>query len=86
MFTWYSRNWYNVGAAIFVILALCMGFWGNGNLDRLTIILVYSFMALLCHQFEEYRLPGGGRAGRLQGAAGSPPGTALQKGLHRAHA
>lgn len=56
--TWYIRNWYNVGAVLFVVLGFWMTFWGRG-LDQLTVILVASLMALFAHQFEEYRLPGG---------------------------
>jgi len=59
MFAWYARNWYNVGAVLFAGLAFWMIFWGGASLDRLSVILVASLMALFCHQFEEYRLPGG---------------------------
>lgn len=37
-----------------------MGFWGAGTLSNIQTILMFSFMALLLHQFEEYVLPGGG--------------------------
>lgn len=59
MFTWYVRNWYNVGAVLFAGLAFWMVVWGGSRLDQLSVILVVSLMALFCHQFEEYRLPGG---------------------------
>jgi len=59
MFAWYRRNWYNLGAVLFAVLAFWMIFWGGASLDRLSVILVASLMALFCHQFEEYRLPGG---------------------------
>ena len=35
-----------------------MGFWDT-QYSPLQVILIYSFMALLAHQFEEYVLPGG---------------------------
>jgi len=35
-----------------------MAFWGQ-HIDRLRVIMIYSFMALLVHQFEEYGIPGG---------------------------
>lgn len=54
----YRRNWYYVGGILFVALAYFMGFWGE-NLSRIQVILVYSFMAMLVHQFEEYACPGG---------------------------
>ena len=54
-------NWYNVGAVIFVALAFFMGFWGD-HFSHLQVILVFSYMALLVHQYEEYRLPGGAPA------------------------
>jgi Protein of unknown function with HXXEE motif len=52
-------NWYNIGAAIFVALAFIMGFWGD-QLSQIQVILIFSYMALLVHQYEEYALPGGG--------------------------
>ena len=54
----YRRNWYYIGGILFVILAFVMGFWG-GYISHIQVILIYSFMALLVHQFEEYGLPGG---------------------------
>jgi hypothetical protein len=59
MLTWYTRNWYYVGAVLFAALAFWMIFWGSGSVDRQSAILIASLMALFCHQFEEYRLPGG---------------------------
>ena len=54
----YRRNWYYFGGILFVVLAFVMGFWG-GHISHIQLILIYSFMALLVHQFEEYGLPGG---------------------------
>ena len=54
----YRRNWYYIGGILFVALAFFMGFWGS-NFSRIQVILIYSFMALLVHQFEEYACPGG---------------------------
>jgi len=54
-------NWYNVGAVIFVALAFFMGFWGD-HFSQLQVILIFSYMALLVHQYEEYALPGGAPA------------------------
>lgn len=54
----YRRNWYYIGGILFVILAFVMSFWG-GYISPIQLILIYSFMALLVHQFEEYGLPGG---------------------------
>ncbi|MGE6786702.1 HXXEE domain-containing protein [Ensifer adhaerens] len=59
MLRFYRDNWYNVGAVLFVALAFFMGFWGD-RFSPLETILVYSFMALLAHQYEEYGWPGGG--------------------------
>lgn len=56
--TYYRMNWYYVGGVLFVALAFVMGFWGD-HADRLRTIMVYSFMALLAHQVEEYAWPGG---------------------------
>jgi hypothetical protein len=54
----YRRNWYYAGGILFVALAFLMGFWGS-LFSRIQVILIYSFMALLIHQFEEYAFPGG---------------------------
>ena len=54
----WRRNWYYIGGVLFVALSFFMGFWGN-LFSRIQVILMYSFMAMLVHQFEEYALPGG---------------------------
>ena len=54
----YRDNWYYIGGVYFVVLAFFMGFFGSG-ISSIRVILIYSFMALLIHQFEEYALPGG---------------------------
>ena len=54
----YRRNWYYIGGILFVILSFVMGFFGH-LVSHIQLILIYSFMALLVHQFEEYGLPGG---------------------------
>jgi len=56
--TFYRRNWYYRGAILFVALSFLMGFWGS-NFSRIQVILIFSFMAMLAHQFEEYAYPGG---------------------------
>jgi len=54
----YRHNWYYVGGILFIVLAFYMGFWGS-MFNHIQVILIYSFMALLVHQFEEYACPGG---------------------------
>jgi hypothetical protein len=54
----WRRNWYYIGGILFVALSFFMGFWGS-LFSRIQGILVFSFMAMLVHQFEEYALPGG---------------------------
>jgi len=54
----WRRNWYYIGGVIFVALSFFMGFWGN-QFSTIQVILIFSFMAMLVHQFEEYSLPGG---------------------------
>jgi hypothetical protein len=54
----YRLHWYHVGGVLFVALAYFMGFWGD-HFNRIQVILMYSFMAMLLHQFEEYAMPGG---------------------------
>jgi hypothetical protein len=34
-------------------LTVLIGFWGNAKLSRMEVVLVYSFMAFLAHQYEE---------------------------------
>lgn len=55
----WRRNWYYIGGIIFVALAFIMGLWGVEHMGRIRVLLVYSWMAMLVHQFEEYALPGG---------------------------
>ena len=55
----WRRNWYYIGGILFVFLAFGMGLWGSGHLSRLQVILVFSWMGMLMHQFEEYAFPGG---------------------------
>jgi len=55
---YYRRHWYRIGGILFVALAFFMGFWGR-EFNQIRGILIYSFMALLVHQFEEYADPGG---------------------------
>lgn len=54
----YRHNWYYVGAILFAALSFAMGFWGN-RLSHIQVVLTFSFMAMLAHQFEEYAYPGG---------------------------
>lgn len=56
----YIYNWYKFTIVYFIILSFVMGLWGYAVLQPLQLILVYSLMALLVHQFEEYVFPGGG--------------------------
>jgi len=54
----YRENWFNVGGVLFVALTFVMALAAN-SLDHIQVILIYSFMALLVHQYEEYAAPGG---------------------------
>jgi hypothetical protein len=54
----YRHHWYYVGAIVFIALSFFMGFFGKA-FDDVHVTMIYSFMALLVHQFEEYALPGG---------------------------
>lgn len=55
----YRHHWYDFGLVIFVLLTFYLIFIGTDQLSAIQVILVANFMALLLHQFEEYRLPGG---------------------------
>lgn len=57
-YKFYRENWYYIGGVYFVALSFIMGFWGS-HFSHIQVILIFSFMALLIHQFEEYALPGG---------------------------
>ena len=57
MKTW-RRHWYHIGGILFVALSFFMGFWGS-MFSHIQVILIFSFMAMLVHQFEEYAWPGG---------------------------
>ncbi len=55
----WRRYWYLIGGGIFVFLAFFMGLWGCENLPKIQSILIFSWMAMLIHQVEEYAFPGG---------------------------
>ena len=54
----YRHNWYYIGGILFVALSFFMGFWGT-IFSPVQAILIFSFMAMLAHQVEEYGYPGG---------------------------
>lgn len=56
---WYSHHWYYLATIALIALTFIMGLWGYRHVGTLSLILIYSFMALLAHQAEEYVLPGG---------------------------
>ncbi|HEY4321009.1 MAG TPA: HXXEE domain-containing protein [Gemmatimonadales bacterium] len=55
---YYRHNWYNVGGVIFAALSFVIGYWRT-DFSLVQVVFIYSFMALLVHQFEEYAYPGG---------------------------
>jgi hypothetical protein len=55
---WYRHNWYYMGMVLFIALSCVIGFWGN-HFSTIQVILIFSFMAMLIHQCEEYAYPGG---------------------------
>lgn len=55
----WRRHWYSIGGVLFVLLAFLMGLWGCYHLPRIQVILIFSWMAMLVHQVEEYAFPGG---------------------------
>ncbi len=55
----WRKNWYYIGGILFALLAFFMGLWGSDHLSRLRVLLIFSWMGMLMHQFEEYALPGG---------------------------
>lgn len=54
----YRHNWYYVGTWILVILGFIVGIYSR-YWEPLLPLMVFSWMALLAHQFEEYAVPGG---------------------------
>ncbi|RAI44365.1 HXXEE domain-containing protein [Rhodoplanes roseus] len=55
----YRRNWYWIGMYLFAAIAFFLGFGGNKLFSDIQLILIYSFMGFLVHQYEEYGAPGG---------------------------
>lgn len=55
----WQRYWYYIGGVAFVILTFAMGLWGSAALDYVQVLLIFSWMGMLVHQFEEYAWPGG---------------------------
>lgn len=56
--SFFRQHWYYFGGVLFVILAFSIGFFGQ-DINRIRLILIFNYMAILVHQFEEYALPGG---------------------------
>lgn len=54
----FRKNWYHVGALIFLLLAIVLTVFWN-DLSVLRRLMIMSYMAVLFHQFEEYGWPGG---------------------------
>src|SRR5688572_27935005 len=52
------KNWYYVGAVIFVALAVVLAVHWN-DISVLRKLMIMSYMAVMFHQFEEYAWPGG---------------------------
>ncbi len=55
---YYRSHWYYFGAMYFVIIVYIMAFF-NLEFSAIQTILIFSFLALLIHQVEEYAVPGG---------------------------
>lgn len=55
----WRRYWYLIGGVLFVGLTFFMGLWGCAHLPKLQTLLMFSWMAMLVHQLEEYAFPGG---------------------------
>ncbi|MCD8341715.1 MAG: hypothetical protein LUC87_06140 [Clostridiales bacterium] len=45
----WRRNWYYIGGILFVLLAFGMGLWGCYHMDKLRVILIFSWMGMLMH-------------------------------------
>lgn len=55
---WFCRHWYDFGVIPFIAaLAVLLFKWDD--FETIQKLLIMSFMAMLFHQFEEYRFPGG---------------------------
>lgn len=52
------RNWYNIGLVVAITTTLYLAFAWH-EMTILQILLLSNFVAVLIHQFEEYRFPGG---------------------------
>ncbi len=55
----WRRYWYLIGGILFVFMSFFMGLWGCEHLPKMQTILIFSWMAMLVHQLEEYAFPGG---------------------------
>ena len=52
------RHWYNIGGIVAIGALACLVLFWN-QMETLVRVLLMSFIAILVHQFEEYRFPGG---------------------------
>lgn len=58
MINYWRHHWYYIGMYGFAAFAFILIFWGD-RMERLQVILIASYMAMIVHQYEEYAWPGG---------------------------
>lgn len=56
--TFFRNRWYEIGGCILILLAIFLLVM-RPDWSTIQYLLVFNFMALLAHQVEEYRFPGG---------------------------
>lgn len=57
MMNFFRKHWYDIGAVVAVGVCLYL-FVSWGEVSKIQVFLLLSFVAILLHQFEEYRWPG----------------------------
>lgn len=57
MVSFFRKHWYDIGLVVAIVVVVCL-VANLGEISEIKVLLALSFVAILVHQFEEYRWPG----------------------------
>ena len=57
MVSFFRKHWCDIGLVVAIVVAVCLVV-NLGEMSEIKALLALSFVAILVHQFEEYRWPG----------------------------
>lgn len=54
MVSFFRKHWYDIGLVVAIVVVVCL-VANLGEISEIKVLLALSFVAILVHQFEEYR-------------------------------